>query len=241
MLNIAIYNEFKHEREVEECKAIYPDGIHAVLADFLGKGLDCSVSTFTLDNVNTGLNDEVLSKTDVLLWWGHMAHHMVSDEVAELVYQHVLKGMGAIFLHSAHMSKPFIKLMGTSCTLRWREAGEKELLWVTDPTHPIAHGINDYIELPQEETYGEFFDIPTPDSLVFVGWFRGGNVFRSGCAYRRGMGRVFYFQPGHETHPTYKHPQIQKILLNAVKWAAPMRRIDNLECHWETTAPESEK
>ena len=230
MLKITIYNEYKHEREDEACAAVYPEGIHGVLKSFIEADKDCVIRTFTVDNVNTELTDEILADTDVCIWWGHMAHELVADETAARVAEHVLKGMGAIFLHSAHMSKPFIRLMGTSCTLKWREVGEKEILWVVDPLHPVAQGVGEYIELEHEEMYGEHFDIPEPDSLVFIGWFKGGNVFRSGCAYRRGMGRVFYFQPGHEMYPTYKNPAIQKVILNAVDWVAPVRRIDALDC-----------
>ncbi len=240
MLRITVYNEFIHERKHERCKAVYPDGIHAVIADFVSKGLDCSVRTFTVDNVNTELTEEVLAQTDVLIWWGHVAHNKVSDEVAQMVKLQVLSGMGAIFLHSAHLAKPFVQLMGTTCFLRWREADESERLWVCNPGHPIANGIGPCIELACEETYGEHFDIPTPDDLVFIGWFKGGNVFRSGCAYRRGMGKIFYFQPGHETYPTYKNPEIQKVILNAIGWAAPVRRADKLECPHEVIAPEAQ-
>lgn len=220
MLKISIYNEFKHERESEECAKVYPDGIHAVLADFISKGLDCSIRTFTVDDVNEKLTDEVLDDTDVLLWWGHMAHGLVSDETAARVRNHVYEGMGMIFLHSAHHSKPFKLLMGTSCNLQWG-AGFKEVVWTTDITHPVARGIPDHFILEEEELYGELFDIPAPDSLVFTSWFASGHVFRSGCAYKRGRGRIFYFQPGHETYPTYKNEIVQNIILNAINWTAP--------------------
>lgn len=227
-MKITIYNEFKHEREDKECAAVYPQGIHAVLADFIQKGISCEIQTFTVDNVNEQLTDEVLDHTDVLLWWGHVAHNQVSDETAWRVHNHVLRGMGAIFLHSAHMSKPFRFLMGTGCTLRWGE-GVKEILWVTDPIHPIVKDIPPKIVLPEEEFYGEHFDIPAPDSLVFTSWFASGHVFRSGCAYKRGMGRIFYFQPGHETYPTYKNPVIQKIILNAIDWVQPVMRTEIID------------
>jgi trehalose utilization protein len=182
------------------------------------------VRTATLDEPEHGLTEEVLAETDVLLWWGHMAHKEVSDEVVERVQKRVLEGMGLIVLHSAHVSKIFVKLMGTGCMLRWREAGERERLWVVAPGHPIAEGIGDYFEIPHEEMYGEFFDIPAPDALVFVSWFQGGEVFRSGCCFERGQGRIFYFRPGHETHPTYHQPEVQRVISNAVRWAAPTSR-----------------
>ena len=181
-----------------------------------------------MDEPEHGLTDEVLDNTDVLIWWGHRAHGEVRDDIVEKVQQRVLMGMGLIVLHSGHHSKIFKKLMGTSCNLKWREASENERLWVTDPTHPIVEGIGEYIELEREEMYGEFFDIPTPDSLVFIGWFKGGDVFRSGCCYNRGYGKVFYFQPGHETYPTYHQEDIQKVIINAVKWAKPTKKIDKL-------------
>jgi len=201
---------------------IYPKGMHAVIAEGLNEHSDFVVSTATMDEPEHGLTAKVLDDTDVLIWWGHIAHHEVSDEVVERVCSRVVTGgMGLIVLHSGHMSKPFRRLMGTTCLLKWREAGEKERLWVIDRAHPIADGMPDYFELPHTEMYGEPFDIPQPDELVFVSWFAGGEVFRSGCCWHRGRGKVFYFRPGHETYPIYYDANVRRVLSNAVKWAAP--------------------
>ena len=209
-MNITIWNEYRHEQENETIKQIYPDGIHQVIADCLSS--EHNVTTATLDEPEHGLTDERLNKTDVLIWWGHKAHDEVSDEVVEKVRQRVLQGMGLIVLHSGHFSKIFKSLMGTSCDLKWRESDDKERLWVVDPTHPITESLPSYIELTQEEMYGEHFDIPTPDETIFISWFEGGEVFRSGVTYKRGKGKVFYFRPGHESYPTYYHPQIQQVI-----------------------------
>ncbi|GAA0375946.1 ThuA domain-containing protein [Paenibacillus motobuensis] len=223
MTRVTVWNEYRHEQTDAKVREVYPEGIHGQLASFLKEaGMD--VKTATLDEPEHGLTEEVLNDTDVLIWWGHVAHQEVSDEIVERVHRHVLRGMGLVVLHSAHMSKIFIKLMGTSCDLKWREANERERLWVMDPSHPIAEGIGEYIELEQEEMYGTHFDVPAPDELIFVGWFEGGNVFPSGSTYRRGNGKIFYFQPGHETHPTYYHPDIQKVIINGVRWCKPVKR-----------------
>ncbi|MCD8827296.1 ThuA domain-containing protein [Staphylococcus gallinarum] len=219
-MNITIWNEYRHEQENETIKQIYPDGIHQVIADCLSS--EHNVATATLDEPEHGLTDERLNKTDVLIWWGHKAHDEVSDEVVEKVRQRVLQGMGLIVLHSGHFSKIFKSLMGTSCDLKWRESDDKERLWVVDPTHPITESLPSYIELTQEEMYGEHFDIPTPDETIFISWFEGGEVFRSGVTYKRGKGKVFYFRPGHESYPTYYHPQIQQVIKNGVNWARPI-------------------
>ncbi|MCD8829670.1 ThuA domain-containing protein [Staphylococcus gallinarum] len=219
-MNITIWNEYRHEQENETIKQIYPDGIHQVIADCLSS--EHNVSTATLDEPEHGLTDERLNKTDVLIWWGHKAHDEVNDEVVEKVRQRVLQGMGLIVLHSGHFSKIFKSLMGTSCDLKWRESDDTERLWVVDPTHPITESLPSYIELTQEEMYGEHFDIPTPDETIFISWFEGGEVFRSGVTYKRGKGKVFYFRPGHESYPTYYHPQIQQVIKNGVNWARPI-------------------
>lgn len=219
MLNVTVWNENRHEQSSEEVRSVYPNGIHGAIADFLKE--DYEVRTATLDEPEHGLSEDVLNNTDVLLWWGHIAHEEVSDEIVNRVHQRVLDGMGLIVLHSGHFSKIFKKLMGTGCDLKWREADEKERMWVVDPTHPIAEGLGENIELKREEMYGEHFDIPAPDELVFVSWFEGGEVFRSGCTYKRGQGKVFYFRPGHETYPTYYHKDIQRVMKNAVAWAKP--------------------
>ncbi len=220
MIRVTVWNEFVHERNSAEVAAVYPEGIHAAIAGFLSKEADLRVRTATLDMPEHGLTQEVLKDTDVMLWWGHHAHREVSDEVVERVAQRVLDGMGLIVLHSAHASKIFRRLMGTNThKLRWREDEKMQRYWVMDLAHPIAQGLGDYFELPVEETYGEHFDIPKPDDLVFVSWAPGGEVFRSGCCWNRGQGRVFYFQPGHETYPTYYDPNVQKVIVQAVRWA----------------------
>ena len=217
-MNIVIWNENRHEQTNPVVAEIYPEGIHGAIASFL-KADYPNVKTATLDEAEHGLTEDVLNHADVLVWWGHLAHDEVSDEIVEKVKKRVLEGMGLIVLHSGHFSKIFKTLMGTTCDLKWREAGEKERLWVVNPSHPITEGIGEYIELEQEEMYGEHFDIPAPDELVFVSWFEGGEVFRSGATFTRGKGKIFYFRPGHETHPTYHNEDIQTVIRNAVKWA----------------------
>lgn len=223
VVNVTVWSEYRQEKTDEAVAKVYPKGIHTQLASFLGDA-GMNTTTATLDEPEHGLTNEVLANTDVLVWWGHVAHNEVQDEIVERVQKRVLEGMGLIVLHSGHMSKIFMKLMGTSCDLKWREAGEKERLWVMDPSHPIADGIGEYIELEHEEMYGEHFDIPAPDELIFTGWYEGGNVFRSGITYKRGNGKIFYFQPGHETYPTYYNQEIQKVIVNGVKWAQPTTR-----------------
>lgn len=222
-IHVTVWNEYIHEQQEERIRAVYPDGIHGAIAQMLGKDTDFVIRTATLDMESHGLTDAVLQKTDVLIWWGHVAHKDVSEEIAEKVKQRVLDGMGLIVLHSGHLSKPFVKLMGTVCRSKWRENDEKERIWVIEPSHPIAYGLPEYIELEQEETYGERFEIPAPDELVFISWFSGGEVFRSGCCYKRGLGKIFYFRPGHEEYPTFYREDITQILKNAVRWAAPGR------------------
>lgn len=223
MLKVTVWNENRHEQINPVVSEIYPNGIHGTIAEFLTKA-GFEVKTATLDEPEHGLTDEVLHQTDVLVWWGHMAHEEVTDEIVEKVKQRVLGGMGLIVLHSGHFSKIFKTLMGTSCDLKWREADEKERLWVVEPSHPIAEGISEFIELEREEMYGEHFDIPAPDELIFTSWFEGGEVFRSGCTYKRGNGKVFYFRPGHETYPTYHNKEIQRVIINAIQWAKPVER-----------------
>ena len=219
---VVVWNEYRQEREEERIARVYPEGIHGQLAAILREDPTLEVSTATLDEPEHGLSVERLAETDVLVWWGHMYHDDVDDEVVKRVQQRVvIDGMGLVVLHSAHFSKPFKALMGTSCNLKWRADGEKERLWVVNPTHPIVDGIGEYIELPEEEMYGEHFDVPAPDDLIFVSWFAGGEVFRSGCCYTRGAGKIFYFRPGHERHPTYYNPEIGRVIRNGVHWDAP--------------------
>lgn len=223
-IRVTVWNEFVHEKNHEKVREIYPDGMHAVIAKALSEGGGMDVRTATLEQPEHGLTEKVLDSTDVLIWWGHMAHGQVKDEIAARVQQKVLEGMGFIALHSAHFSKPFTRLMGTTCTLKWREVGERERLWNVAPGHEITEGLGEYFELPHVEMYGEPFDVPEPDRLIFISWFQGGEVFRSGCCFERGNGRIFYFRPGHETYPIYYDKTVIKVISNAVRWARPRIR-----------------
>jgi trehalose utilization protein len=226
-VRVTIWNEFIQERRDPPVRAIYPDGMHRVLAAGISPLGEFRVRTATLDEPEHGLTEEVLAETDVLTWWGHEAHGAVSDAVVDRVQREVLGGMGLIVLHSGHFSRPFQRLMGTSCSLKWREDGAHERLWNLRPGHPVLDGIGETIELAEEEMYGERFDIPEPDELLMIGWFPGGEVFRSLCTWTRGLGKVVYFQPGHETHPTYHVPEIQRIVANACRWAARRTRLED--------------
>lgn len=221
VVKVTVWNEFVHERKNEVVRGIYPDGIHRCIAAGLSEDADLCVQWATLDEPEHGLTNKVLEETDVLLWWGHCAHADVADEIVDRVQARVLEGMGLIVLHSGHYSKIFKRLMGTSCSLTWREAGEKERLWVCNPGHRITQGIDRFIEIPHAEMYGEPFGVPPAEETVLLSWFAGGEAFRSGLTWRRGNGKIFYFRPGHETYPIYHQAEIKRVLKNAVHWAAP--------------------
>jgi trehalose utilization protein len=219
MIRAVVWNEYVHERENPVVREIYPEGIHGTIAAALNRDEGIDAGTATQDQPEHGLPGDRLDEIDVLLWWGHKAHGQVSDEVVDRVAQRVHEGMGLIILHSGHFSKIFKRLMGTPCSLRWREAGERERLWAINRSHPILAGLGDRLELPNEEMYGEPFLVPEPMETVLISWFEGGEVFRSGLTYQRGAGRIFYFRPGHETYPTYHDASVQRLLRNAVHWA----------------------
>ena len=227
---ITVWNEFRHEKTEEAVQRVYPDGIHNAIARFLGVEEDFVVRTATLDEPEHGLTDDVLDDTDVLVWWGHMAHNEVSDAVVEKIHRRItLEGMGLVVLHSGHASKIFAKLCGTpSNLLSWRESGDLERVWVVNPAHPIAEGLDDFFEVPQTETYAEHFNIPQPDELIFISWYSGGEVFRSGFTLTRGLGKVFYFSPGHETMPIYYQEEVQRVIKNGVRYVRRPRRMANI-------------
>ena len=219
MINVTIWNEYLHEKLQPEVAAIYPDGIHGALGNALLAAApdEIAVRYALLEEDQHGLTEDVLNNTDVLIWWGHMAHDKVSDDIVERVKGHVESGMNLIALHSAHHSKLMKSLLGTTLDLKWRH-GDSERVWCINPSHPIAVGVPECFELPLEEMYGEPFDIPAPDETIFLGWFSGGEVFRSGVTFTAGKGKIFYFQPGHEEYPIYHDKNVQRVILNAVKW-----------------------
>jgi trehalose utilization protein len=220
-LRITVWNEGRHEKTNPAVAAVYPEGIHGAIAAGLREHGFTNIRTATLDEPEHGLTEAVLDETDVLTWWGHGAHEEVGNSIVQRVQQRVLGGMGLIVLHSGHHSKIFRTLMGTTCNLKWREADEHERLWVIETGHPIADGLPEHWEIEREEMYGEQFDIPAPDTLVFISWFPGGEVFRSGCCFYRGRGKIFYFRPGHETYPTYFDANVRRVIANAARWVAP--------------------
>jgi trehalose utilization protein len=220
-IRVTVWHEYRHEKHNPVVAKIYPQGMHEAIASHLRQSSDLTVRTATLDQAEHGLSEQALNETDVLTWWGHMAHGEVQDQIVNRVHARVLAGMGLVVLHSAHFSKIFQKLMGTSCNLKWREEqNEREILWVTRPGHPIVKDIDDHFVLAREEMYGEFFDIPEPECTFLISSFGGGEVFRSGCTWTRGAGKVVYFRPGHETFPTYHDRNVLKVIENAVRWAA---------------------
>lgn len=227
-IRVTVWGENRHEQTEEHVRTIYPEGMHETIAAGLREHLDGDVRTVTLDDPEHGLTEELLAATDVLTWWGHAAHGEVADEVVERVHRHVLSGMGLVVLHSGHWSKIFTRLMGTTCTLRWRNEHDRELIWTVDPAHPIAQGVPHPIVLDEDEMYGEYFDIPAPDELVFISSFSGGEVFRSGCTWRRGHGRIFYFKPGDQDYPVYHHRDIRRVIANGVRWARADRAVREL-------------
>src|SRR5947209_12461101 len=225
-LRVTVWGENVHEHQNERVGSIYPEGMHEAIAAGLGQSLGNAVDvrTATLQQPEHGLTADVLDTTDVLTWWGHKAHEEVEDAIVKRVQDRVLAGMGLLVLHSAHYSKIFKALMGTTCSLRWREADDREVVWCVNPGHPIADGVPEAFIVPQGEMYGEYFDIPQPDELVFLSTYSGGEVFRSGCCFTRGAGRIFYFSPGHEHLPVYHPPIVQRIIANGVQGAAAAAR-----------------
>jgi trehalose utilization protein len=225
-IHVTVWGENFHENSERDRAGMaerYPKGMHGTIAEGIGEllGDEVLVRTATQDQPEHGLTDEVLRSTDVLTWWGHARHAGVDDAVVARVQQRVLGGMGLLVLHSAHYSKIFVKLMGTTCSLAWRNAAETELVWTVSPGHPIARGIPQPIVVTEHEMYGEYFDIPAPDELIFISSFAGGEVFRSGCCWRRGKGKIFYFSPGDQEYPVYHQPEIKRVIANAVLWAKP--------------------
>ncbi|MCL2378945.1 MAG: ThuA domain-containing protein [Defluviitaleaceae bacterium] len=202
----------------------YPNGIYRAIADTLEESNEFGKIRIALQpQAEHGLTHDVLNNTDVLIWWAHNHHGQVEDEIVDRVWQRVLDGMGLVLLHSAHAAKIFTKLVGTKTgNLRWRENEELERVWTIERNHPIAAGLPEYFDIPKSEMYGEHFSIPAPDELVFISWHQGGEVFRSGCTFKRGDGKIFFFAPGHETYPIYYMPEVKQVIVNSVKWAASL-------------------
>lgn len=225
-LSVVVWGENRHEQLEPDVALRYPAGMHEAIAQGIRNQASqpVDVRTVTLDDPEQGLPVELLDATDVVVWWGHAAHGEVSDELVDRLHQRILAGMGLVVLHSGHWSKIFTRLMGTTCTLRWRSEHDREIVWTVHPTHPIAAGVPQPLIIEEQEMYGEFFDIPVPDELIFISSFSGGEVFRSGCTWTRGNGRVFYFSPGDQDFPVYHHEGVQRVIANGVLWAAPSDR-----------------
>ena len=221
-MHVHVWAEDRPLPEAEETmRKICPSGVEGQMAAFLGRQPDMTVTTSTLQDPEQGFDRKILDRTDVLVYWSHKHWQEVEDVHVDYLQKRVLEGMGLVVLHSAHASKLFSRLMGTRTqSLRWRENDEWQRYWIVNPGHPIAEGLEgEYFEVPMDETYGEYFEIPQPEAQVFITQSQGGEIFRSGSCWTRGLGRIFYFQGGHETYPVYMQSQVQLILTNAVRWA----------------------
>ena len=203
-LRITVWNEFRHEKDTTHpASTIYPNGIHAAIAEGLRANAGFTVHTATLDEPEHGLAEAVLAETDVLFWWGHMAHGAVSDAIVERVYARVLDGMGLVVLHSGHFSKIFKKLMGTSCDLKWREADDNERIWVLEPGHPIAAGLGETIELAEEEMYVSASIFPRPKRWCSSAGLRAAKCFAAAAVTPVGAAKSSISAPATKaTRPT---------------------------------------
>ncbi|MDR2303060.1 MAG: ThuA domain-containing protein [Treponema sp.] len=233
-IRVTVWNEYQDEQKREEVTKVYPNGLHVAIADFLNREGGIKAKCSVITDPDQGFSEEILDDTDVMVYWAHMLHHIVEDRFAQRLVDRVQRGMGIVFLHSAHRSKAFCQLLGTSGRISWREAEERCRVWAANPQHPIAAGVPLQFVIDHEEMYSEPFGIPNPDDTVFISWFQGGNVLRSGVTFHREFGKIFYFQPGHETYPNYFNRDIQRVITNAVKWAASAVRIPNTDCPNDT-------
>ncbi|MCL5947014.1 MAG: ThuA domain-containing protein, partial [Chloroflexi bacterium] len=220
-IRVLVWGENVQEQSDPVVQATYLDGMHAAIARGIREHLveDATVRTATFLDPAHGLSQEAVDATDVLVWWSHTTQKDIPTAIVDRLHARVLAGMGLVVLHSGHFSAIFRKLMGTNCTLRWREADDREMVWTVNPSHPIAAGVKHGFVIPRSEMYGEIFDIPAPEELVFISSYSGGEVFRSGCCFRRGKGRIFYFSPGHEHFPIYYQLEVRRVIANAVRWA----------------------
>ncbi|MBO5898402.1 MAG: ThuA domain-containing protein [Clostridia bacterium] len=235
-IRVTVWNEFRHEKTQEEAKKLYPNGLHAVIGEYLGKQDDIEVTLAALDDPEQGLSEDVLNNTDVLVWWGHMAHAEVDDALVARICKRVFLGqMGLVVLHSGHHSKLFRSVIGTTGHLSWGRE-QKEIVWNINPTHPIAAGIPDHFLIESEELYAEPFYIAEPDETIFTSWFEDGFILRSGVVFKRAAGKIFYFQPGHETCPSYHNEYVLRVILNGVRYVKPATEgyeIKDIAPHWQ--------
>lgn len=207
-------------------KEVYPNDINGAIAEGLKELKGWEVVVANLSDPNQGLPDELLNRADVLIWWGHQRHDQVKDPLVSKIVKRVKEdGMGFISLHSSHFAKPNKALMGTACS--WGAyVGDSTTLKVTvkDPGHPIAKGVKEFT-IVHNERYSDPYAVPTPQSVVFEGiaTLKDGKVDPSqqGFTWQIGKGKMFYFQPGHETNPVFYDANVGRIMINAVQWAAP--------------------
>ena len=212
----------------EGSKKVYPEDINTAIAEGLAplKARGWEIVKATLGDPDQGISDELLAGTDVLIWWGHKKHGEVKNELVDKIDQRVRDGkMGFIATHSSHFAKPFKKLMGTACS--WGEYvvdGTSVEILVKEPSHPICRGVRSF-KLPKIERYGEPFAVPAPEAVPLDGRYTKPDgktaPARMGLCWAVGKGKVFYFTPGHETYDDYYRPEVRRIFVNAVQWAAP--------------------
>lgn len=206
-------------------KTVYPYDVNTAIAEGLQPLKDWQIITASITDPDQGLSDDLLNSTSVLIWWGHQKHGDVKDELVAKIVRRVKEGgMGFIATHSAHYSKPLKALLGTNCGWKYyTDDGARVDLIVKSPKHPIAKGVKNFT-VPKTERYGDPFEVPPAETVVFDGIYTLPNGTKEnaqqGMTWSVGKGRVFYFQPGHESYPIYFQEEIRHIFRNGVQWAA---------------------
>lgn len=207
-------------------KDVYPNDINGAIAEGLADMPGWEVITASIKDPDQGISDDLLKRTDVLIWWGHKKHGLVKNALVAKIENRVKnEGMGFISLHSSHFAKPNKALMGTECSWGAYEGDSSNLrVTVADPVHPIAKGVADFTTV-HEERYSEPYAVPEPEAVVFTGVHEikkgGEDPSRIGLCWHVGKGKFFYFQAGHETNPIFYDKNVRTIMRNAVEWAAP--------------------
>lgn len=213
-------------------KEIYPNDINGAIAEGLKASplmKDWDVVIAGIDDPDQRISDELLKKTDVLIWWGHKKHGDVKDALVDKIEKRVKEeGMGFIALHSAHFAKPNKRIMGTPCTFAAYVCDNKEnVVSVAMPNHPICKGVAKTFTVANDERYSDPYAVPTPDAvpLTAIQVRNDGTKeeAKMGFCWTVGKARMFYLQMGHETNPIYFDPEIRKVMANAVLWAAPKK------------------
>lgn len=163
------------EQQPEQKQAYGDKFLGETIAAHLSTLPGLTVTSVALSSDEQGLDEQTLDRTDVLIMWAHKRSRDLDDARVERVVSRVQAGrLGLVALHSAHWTKPFVRLMqerAKSDALGQIPAAERATAhWTYLDTNPLYQGVKPDTPLsPALEKTDDGWRLTLP-RCVFPAW-----------------------------------------------------------------------